>query len=108
VKHGQNLAPLRSAIGMLEDGKFFKTGLIIPYKRDKIPPLRFSIPVFHHSIIPGWKKKNGCLGIPYYQHFVEFPIHLIINRICVLRTILFNAFGEKEKSVQSFRFAWFV
>jgi hypothetical protein len=49
---GQNLAPLRSAIGMLEDWKFFKTVLIIPYKRDKIPLLRFSIPVFHHSIIP--------------------------------------------------------
>jgi hypothetical protein len=46
---------------------------------DKISLLRFSIPVFHHSIIPGWKKKNGCLGIPYYQHFVEFPIHINKN-----------------------------
>jgi hypothetical protein len=53
----------------------FKTLLIIPYKRDKIPLLRFSIPVFHHSIIPGWKKKNGRVAIPYYQAFLEIPIY---------------------------------
>ena len=29
----------------------------------------------YHSIIPGWNKKNGWLGIPYYQGFVEFPIN---------------------------------
>jgi hypothetical protein len=75
VPFGQNLAPLRSAIGILEDWKFFKTVLIIPYKRDKIPLLRFSIPVFHHSIIPVWKKKNGGVAIPYYQTFLEIPIY---------------------------------
>ena len=52
VPFGQNLAPLRSAIEVLEDWKFFKTVLIIPYKRDKIPLVRFSIPLFQHSIIP--------------------------------------------------------
>jgi hypothetical protein len=72
---GQILAPLRSAIGRLEDWKFFKTVFIIPYKRDKIPLLRFSMPVFHHSIIPGWKKKNGRVAIPYYQAFLEIPIY---------------------------------
>jgi hypothetical protein len=36
----------------------------------------FIIPPFHYSIIPGWKKKNGWLGIPCYQRFVEVPIHL--------------------------------
>ena len=74
---GQNLAPLRSAIGILDDWKFFKTVLIIPYKRDKIHPLRFTIPVFHHSIILDWKKKNGWVAIPYYQAFLEIPIYLI-------------------------------
>jgi hypothetical protein len=34
-----------------------------------------SIPVFHHSIIPGWKKKNGGGAIPYYQAFLEIPIY---------------------------------
>jgi hypothetical protein len=37
------------------------------------------IPLFHHSIIPVWNMQNGCLGIPYYQQFVEFPIHRIIG-----------------------------
>jgi hypothetical protein len=74
VPFGLNLAPLRSAIGMLEDWKFFKTVFIIPYKRDKILLLRFSIPIFHHSIIPGWKKKNGEGMVPYYQAFLEIPI----------------------------------
>jgi hypothetical protein len=37
----------------------------------------FSIPTFHYSIIPVWNMQNGCRGIPYYQHFVEFPIHQI-------------------------------
>jgi hypothetical protein len=46
---GQNLAPLRSAIGILEDWKFFKTVLIIPYKREKF--LRFDLS-FQYSIIP--------------------------------------------------------
>jgi hypothetical protein len=36
VPFGQNLAPLRSAIGMLEDWKFFKTVLIIPYNNEKL------------------------------------------------------------------------
>ena len=36
------------------------------------------IPLFHHSIIPGWNMQDGWLGIPYYQQFVEFPISLII------------------------------
>jgi hypothetical protein len=35
----------------------------------------FSIPTFHYSIIPVWNMQNDCLGIPYYQQFVEFPIH---------------------------------
>jgi hypothetical protein len=63
--------------GMVEYWKveFFKTVLIIPHKRDKISLYRFSIPVFYHSIIPGWKKKNGCLEILYYRAFLEFPIH---------------------------------
>jgi hypothetical protein len=34
--------------------------------------------LFYYSIIPGWNKQNGCPGIPSYQQFVEFPIHLII------------------------------
>jgi hypothetical protein len=50
--------------------------LIIPYKRDTIPLLRFTIPVFHHSIIPGWKKENDGVAIPYYQAFLEIPIYL--------------------------------
>jgi hypothetical protein len=33
------------------------------------------IPLFHHSIIPGWNKQNGGVEIPYYQQFVEFPMH---------------------------------
>jgi hypothetical protein len=57
--------------------KFFKMVLIIPYKHDKIPLLRFTIPLFHHSIIPVWNMQNVWLGIPYYQQFVEFPIHII-------------------------------
>jgi hypothetical protein len=75
VPFGQNLAPQRSEIEMLEVWIFFKTVLIIPYKRDKFPLLRFSIPVFHHSIIPVWKKKNGRAAIPYYQTFLEITIH---------------------------------
>ena len=31
--------------------------------------------LFHHSIIPVWNMQNSWLGIPYYQQFVEFPIH---------------------------------
>jgi hypothetical protein len=53
----------------LEEWKFLKTGLIIPYNHDKIPLLRFTIPVFHHSIIPGWKKKNGWGQSPIIKHF---------------------------------------
>jgi hypothetical protein len=53
-------------------GNFLKEVLIIPYQHDKIPPIG---ELFHHSIIPGWNKQNGGLGIPDYQHFVEFPIH---------------------------------
>jgi hypothetical protein len=34
------------------------------------------IPLFHHSIIPVWNMQNDWLGIPYYQQFVEFPLHL--------------------------------
>jgi hypothetical protein len=34
-----------------------------------------SVPAFHYSIIPGWKRKNSWLGIPYYQQFVEIPLH---------------------------------
>jgi hypothetical protein len=49
--------------------------LIIPYKHDKIPLFRFPIPLFQHSIIPGWKKKNGWVAIPHYQAFLEVPIH---------------------------------
>jgi hypothetical protein len=67
------------SIGRVEDRKFLKTVLIIPYKHDKIPLLRFTIPLFPHSIIPVWNMQNGWLGIPYYQQFVEIPIHLIIN-----------------------------
>ena len=37
------------------------------------------IPLFHHSIIPGWNMQNGGVEISYYQQFVEFPIYLIIN-----------------------------
>jgi hypothetical protein len=33
------------------------------------------IPPFHYSIIPGWYKQNGCLGIPYYRRFVEIPLY---------------------------------
>jgi len=51
--------------------------LILPYKHDKIPLFRFPIPLFQHSIIPGWKKKNGWVAIPYYQAFLEIPIYLI-------------------------------
>jgi hypothetical protein len=54
--------------------------LIIPYKHDKISLLRFTNPVFHYSIIPGWKKKNGWLAIPYYQAFVKIPIYKKINK----------------------------
>jgi hypothetical protein len=64
-------------IGILEYWKFLKTILIIPYKRNKISPVRFTIPVFHHSIIPGWKKKNGWGALPYYQAFLEIPIYII-------------------------------
>jgi hypothetical protein len=31
--------------------------------------------LFHHSIIPVWNMQNAWLGIPYYQQFVEIPIH---------------------------------
>jgi len=41
-----------------------KMVLIIPYKHDRIPLFRFSIPLFHHSIIPVWNMQNGWLGIP--------------------------------------------
>jgi hypothetical protein len=37
------------------------------------------IPSFHHSIIPGWKEKNARLEIPYYQAFLEIPLHLIMG-----------------------------
>jgi hypothetical protein len=63
---------------MVEDWKFLETVMIIPYKHDKISLLPFTIPVFNHSIIPGWKKKNGWVAIPYYQAFLEIPIYLII------------------------------
>jgi hypothetical protein len=33
------------------------------------------IPLFHHSIIPGWNMQNGGVEISYYQQFVEFPIY---------------------------------
>jgi hypothetical protein len=26
-------------------------------------------------VTPGWNKQYGCLGIPYYQRFVQFSIH---------------------------------
>ena len=61
--------------GRLEDWKFHKTVLIIPYKRDKIPLFLFTIPLFQHSIIPGWKKKNDLLEITYYQTFLEIPLY---------------------------------
>ena len=63
--------------GILGYGKFLKTVLIIPYKRNQIHLFLFTIPVFHHSIIPGWNKKNGWVEIPYYQQFVEIAIHEI-------------------------------
>ena len=69
-------------IGSLEVWKFLKTISIIPYKHDKILLLRFTIPLFHYSIIPVWNMQNGWLGIPYYQQFVEFPGHQI-KKICV-------------------------
>ena len=37
------------------------------------------IPLFHHSIIPGWKKKDGWLETPYYQAFLEIPIYYFYN-----------------------------
>jgi hypothetical protein len=55
-KGAQITAPLRSAIGMME---CWKNGI-------------------HHSIIPGWKWKNGWPGIPYYHRFVGCPLHLMI------------------------------
>jgi hypothetical protein len=55
--------------------KILKMVLIIPYKHNKIPLFRFSIPLFHHSIIPGWEKENGGVAIPYYQAFLEIPIY---------------------------------
>jgi hypothetical protein len=45
----------------------------------------FSIPTFHYSIIPVWNMQNGWLGIPYYQQFVEFPIHLITWWVDVIK-----------------------
>jgi hypothetical protein len=39
------------------------------------PSLYLIIPPFHHSIIPVWHMQNDWQGIPYYQQFVEFPIH---------------------------------
>jgi hypothetical protein len=33
-------------------------------------------PTIHHSIIPVWNMQDGWLGIPYYQQFVEFPLHI--------------------------------
>jgi len=43
------------------DWKILKMVLIIPYKHDKIPLFRFSIPSFHYSCLEyaGW-----VLGIP--------------------------------------------
>jgi hypothetical protein len=29
----------------------------------------------HSPNTPELNMQNGCLGIPYYQQFVEFPIH---------------------------------
>jgi len=46
------------------DWKILKMVLIITYKHDKIPLFRFSIPLFHHSIIPFWNMQNGCWGFP--------------------------------------------
>jgi hypothetical protein len=32
-------------------------------------------PLPHLPIAPVWNMQNGWLGIPYYQQFVEFPLH---------------------------------
>jgi glyoxylate utilization-related uncharacterized protein len=44
-----------------------------------VPGNLFFIPLFHHSIIPGWNMQNGWVGIRYYQQFVEIPIHFIME-----------------------------
>jgi hypothetical protein len=43
----------------------------------KSPHHYFAPPLPQHPITPGWNKQNGWMGIPYYQQFVEFTIHLI-------------------------------
>jgi len=66
---GQILTPLRFAIGKLEDWKLFKTTLIIPYKRDKMPC--FDLP-FQYSIIPLFlfgRKKNVTWKSPIGNDF---------------------------------------
>jgi hypothetical protein len=86
-----NLAPLRSAIGMMECWKngimgledwgigvmekrcFFSLKVLTNNCMKCYYPI---IPPFHYSIIPGWNKQNGWLGILYYQRFVEFSIHI--------------------------------
>jgi hypothetical protein len=61
---GKNLAPLWSTVSILDDWKFFKTVLIIPYKRDKILQLRFTVPVFHYSelVEKEWLSENSLLS----------------------------------------------
>jgi hypothetical protein len=71
---GQNLASLRSAIESFEYLKTFKMVLIIPFKHNKIPLLRFTIPLFHHSIIPVWNLQDIGQGFPIINNLQNFPI----------------------------------
>ena len=59
-------------IGVMEKKFFFSIKVLT----DNCMKCYYSIiPPFHYSIIPVWNKKNGGEEIPYYQQFVEFPLH---------------------------------
>jgi len=34
-----------------------------------------------HNWLEGWNMQGGCLGIPYYQQFVEFPVHQLFHSL---------------------------
>jgi hypothetical protein len=64
--------------------------------------------LFHHSIIPGWDMQNGWLGIPYYQQFVEIPIHQITRNPKSETNSTDRNLNEQNKNFNSEQFGAFV
>jgi hypothetical protein len=56
-----------------------------PYIHTSMHPCTHAIspntPIPHHPIIPVWNMQNGGLEIPYYQQFVEFPLHKVLQEV---------------------------